>query len=44
VQAPVLSQAVAPQVPPVVQAVVQQFPVPLIPQTPLAHWLLLVQA
>ncbi len=40
--APPLSQPVAPQVEPVVQAALQQLPVPLSPQTLLAHWPLLV--
>jgi hypothetical protein len=38
VQAPVLSQAEAPQVPPEVQAAVQQLPVPAMPQVIDVHW------
>jgi hypothetical protein len=42
-QAPVPSQPVAPQVTPTgLQAVVQQSPVPLMPQTPDVHWSLLL--
>jgi hypothetical protein len=33
-------QSVAPQVEPVVHDAVQQWPVPVAPQTPLTHWLL----
>jgi hypothetical protein len=40
----VLSQDVAPHVPPVVHVVVQQLPVPVVPQTPLTHWSLAVHA
>ncbi len=34
---PLVSQLVAPHTPVVVQAMAQQFPVPLVPQMPLAH-------
>jgi hypothetical protein len=44
VHAPVPSQAVAPHVPPVVHAAVQQLPVPLVPQTPDRHSEFAVQA
>jgi hypothetical protein len=44
VQVPVLSQAVAPHVPPVVQAAVQQLPVPVVPQTVDVHWAFAVHA
>ena len=43
-QLPDVSQPVAPQLPPVVQAAVQQFPVPSVPQTPLEHWAFAVHA
>ena len=33
-----MSQLVAPQVPPVVQAAEQQLPVPVVPQMPVVHW------
>jgi hypothetical protein len=42
--APAASQPVAPQVPVPGQAALQQLPVPLVPQTPEVHWLLLVHA
>lgn len=43
-QAPPLPQLVAPQVPVVVQAAVQQLPVPVVPQTPEVHWSAAVHA
>ncbi len=39
-----LVQPVAPHVPPVTQAEVQQFPMPVVPHVALEHWPLAVQA